>query len=122
MQHTIDTSPLYRVWPDTVAADLASLKSAIRDRDFATLGMVAEGNAMAMHATMVAARPSVIYWTPDSVATIARVRAAREDGLAVYFTMDAGPNVKLLFLAEDEAAVKSRFGDVLVADAFASPA
>ncbi len=120
MQHTIESSPLYSVWPGTVDEDLATIKSAILDRDFTRLGVAAEGNAMAMHATMIAARPSVIYWTPDSVATIARVRAARETGLDLYLTMDAGPNVKLLFLAGDEAKVAAHFPDMLVADAFAA--
>ena len=34
---------------------------------------------------------------------------ARADGLELYFTMDAGPNLKLLFLAADAPAVYERF-------------
>ena len=38
----------------------------------------------------------------------------REQGVSLYFTMDAGPNVKLLFLAPDTAAVQQHFPNVEV--------
>jgi diphosphomevalonate decarboxylase len=33
----------------------------------------------------------------------------RQQGLAVYFTMDAGPNLKLLFEAADQATIEQAF-------------
>ena len=118
MQHTVDTSPLYAAWPDVVGHDLALMKWAIQERDFGVLGKAAEGNAMAMHATMQAARPSVIYWTGQSVDVLKEVTRIRASGLDLYCTMDAGPNVKLIFLAEAEDEVRALFPKVLVADAF----
>ncbi|MDE0838251.1 MAG: diphosphomevalonate decarboxylase [Kiritimatiellae bacterium] len=118
MQHTVDTSPLYRAWPETVASDLATIKAAITERSFERLGQAVEGNAMAMHSTMFAARPSVIYWTPETVATITRVRQLRDEGLMVYCTMDAGPNVKLLFLHASQEAIEAAFPDVVVTNAY----
>ena len=44
--------------------------------------------------------------------------AAREAGLALWFTMDAGPNVKLLFEAQDEARVREVFPGVEVVAPF----
>jgi diphosphomevalonate decarboxylase len=122
MQHTVDTSPLYRAWPETVASDLATIKAAITERSFACLGQAVEGNAMAMHATMFAARPGVIYWSPETVATIARVRQLRDDGLNVYCTMDAGPNVKLLFLHASQDALEAAFPDVIITNAYSDDA
>ena len=118
MQHTVQTSPLYESWPTLVSKDLAAMKAAINAHDFSVLGSLAEGNAMAMHATMQAARPGVLYWTPETVETLKEVRISRDSGLDLYCTMDAGPNVKLLFLADAEADVKSRFPHMLVASAF----
>ena len=42
----------------------------------------------------------------------------REDGLELYFTQDAGPNLKLLFLEEDQARVKKYFPELDVIKAF----
>lgn len=109
MKRTRETSALYRSWPAKVALDLPRLKTAIRRRDFPMLGKVAESNALAMHATMFDSKPPVVYWLPGSVAAMKKIWKLREDGLNVYFTMDAGPNLKVLFLKKDTAAVKRTF-------------
>lgn len=109
MRRTRETSELYQAWPLQCASDLVALRSAIRERDFEALGEAAEGNALAMHATMIATRPPVCYWLPESLEVMRRVWAARDEGLSVYFTMDAGPNVKLIFEEADEGAIRERF-------------
>lgn len=114
MQRTVETSPLYAGWPRQVEEDLAAIKSALVARDLEALGAVVERNALAMHATMMAARPPVLYWLPQSVALMRRVWDLRAHGLPVFFTMDAGPNVKVLYAAPDEAAVLGAFSDLTV--------
>lgn len=114
MRRTCATSALYAAWPAKVARDLVLLKQAIAALDFALLGGVAESNALAMHATALAASPPVLYWLPGSVAALHRVWALREEGLQAYITMDAGPNVKLLFLADSTAAVEASFPGIEV--------
>ncbi|MEO0484739.1 MAG: diphosphomevalonate decarboxylase [Pseudomonadota bacterium] len=109
MTHTVETSPLFPPWPARAEADCADIERAVRARDFATLGALAEANALAMHATMMAARPALTYLKPESWAVLGRLWAARADGLEAYATMDAGANVKLIFLAESEADVRSNF-------------
>ena len=69
---------------------------AVRAGDLAQLGEIVEGNALGMHATMIAARPGIIYWLPQTVAALHAIRAMREGGLPVWATIDAGPNVKVL--------------------------
>ncbi|OQW98034.1 MAG: diphosphomevalonate decarboxylase [Verrucomicrobia bacterium A1] len=107
MRHTVETSPLYAAWPSAVGRDLGTVRGAIASRDLERLGRTAEGNALAMHATAIAARPPVLYWLPESVAAMARVSGWRADGIPVWFTMDAGPNLKLLFEASAEPALRS---------------
>ena len=58
MNHTTATSPLYVAWPATAARDLATIEAAIHAHDFSTLAATAEANALAMHATMLGARPA----------------------------------------------------------------
>lgn len=109
MNHTTATSPLYKVWPDQAETDCAIIRNAVLEQDFETLGATAEANALAMHATMMAARPALIYLKPQSWQILDTVRDSRKKGHAIYATMDAGANVKLLFLSQDEAHVKEVF-------------
>lgn len=112
MQRTVANSPLYRAWPATVAHDFGEIKAALVEHDFTRTGAVAERNALAMHATMLAASPPVLYWLPESVRIMQKIWKVREQGLPVYFTMDAGPNVKVLYTAEHESDVLDVFDDV----------
>lgn len=120
MNRTTKTSPLYQAWPDKVARDLPVLLDAIENRDFQTLGETAESNALSMHATMIAAKPPVMYWQPESVAWMHRIWDARANGLPLYFTMDAGPNIKLLFLKKMEADVLNLAPHTEVVDPWAA--
>jgi len=110
------TSPLYAAWPATVAADLREVLAALRARDLERLGTAAEGNALAMHATMIAARPPVIYWTGATLRALAEVAALRREGVAVWATMDAGPNLKLLFEVREERALRERIPALRIVD------
>ena len=118
MKRSVETCEFYREWPGRVAKDLAALKAAIAAKDFAALGAVAEANALAMHALMAATRPPIVYALPETVAAMRAIWAARAAGLALWFTMDAGPNVKLLFEARDEARVRDVFPAVEVVAPF----
>lgn len=122
MQRTVLTSPLYSAWPTTVEADLAAMREAIRTRAIGRFGETLEGNALAMHATMLAARPAIFYPGAGSLEAQQRVRAARADGLPVWFSMDAGPNLKLFFLEPDRAAIGALFPGLRIVPAGGSGA
>lgn len=111
MQGTVETSRLYAAWPEQVARDLATVRAAIRDADFDTLGKTAENNALTMHATALAAWPPTLFWKPESVAAMHRVWTLRAEGVPVYFTMDAGPNLKLIARRETIPAIRPAFPD-----------
>jgi len=112
MNHTVETSPYYPAWVDQVEGDLEGARSAIRRRDFAALSEVSEASALAMHASAMAARPGVIYFSPATLACMRAVRALREEGVSVFFTIDAGPQLKAVCLAEDEERVAEALGQV----------
>ncbi len=120
MRRTKATSTLYPAWPGQAARDLDRLQAAIAARDFAQLGATAEANALAMHATMLAAWPPLLYWQPESVAMMHRVWGGRAAGIPVYLTMDAGPNLKLLFEAGHAADLTAAFPGIKVLCPFAA--
>lgn len=96
MERTVETSCFYEGWLRAVKEDLETAKLAIASKDFEALGTVTEANALKMHGTTLAAVPPFTYWSPDSLKAMNLVREIRKSGLSCYFTMDAGPNVKVL--------------------------
>lgn len=96
MAHTVATSPFYPAFVASQSADLAAMKAAIRAHDLVTMGKIAEHNAMKMHATTLSAKPPMTYFSPDSLRLIQAVQDLLSAGYSCYYTMDAGPNVKIL--------------------------
>ncbi|MRG85706.1 diphosphomevalonate decarboxylase [Salinibacillus xinjiangensis] len=107
MKRTVETSPFYSGWLDTVEHDIYSAKEAIRNHDFDQLGKVSEANALKMHATMLGATPPFTYWQSGTLAVMERIQELREEGISAYFTIDAGPNVKVLCMPNDEERVRA---------------
>lgn len=105
MKNTVKSSPFYCGWLNTIEKDLEKAKEAIKSRDFEALGEVVEANALKMHATMLGAEPPILYWQSGTVEVINHVQALRLSGIPVFFTIDAGPNVKVLCLPENEQRV-----------------
>ncbi|HLF23474.1 MAG TPA: diphosphomevalonate decarboxylase, partial [Burkholderiales bacterium] len=102
------TSPLNQGRLAAVPSLLTRAQAAILANDFAGVGQVAEEDALLMHSVMMTSKPSLFYWEPATLSLLRIVRAAREDGLACYFTIDAGPNVHVLTSAQDAIAVEGR--------------
>ncbi|MDF7806761.1 diphosphomevalonate decarboxylase [Pontiellaceae bacterium B12219] len=109
MNRTVQTSELYKSWPAQANRDIETIRAAIDAKDFPTLGKTAENNALAMHATMMSAWPPLIYLQSESIEAIHQVQRLRSDGLEVYLTIDAGPNIKLLFLEKNTEGVSEAF-------------
>jgi diphosphomevalonate decarboxylase len=106
MQHTRATSPYYAAWVDHAPLTFEEIRSAVLDRDLDRLGPAVEQSALMMHASMLAARPALCYLTPTTLAVVDAVRRLRDAGLAAYFTIDAGPHVKVLTARASEAPVR----------------
>lgn len=102
------TSPLQAGRQSRIPALLREVREGILARDVHKLGAAAEEDAFLMHAVMMTSRPSLLYWSPGTVAGLHAVRRWRDEGLAVYATIDAGPNLHLLCLGRDAPEVARR--------------
>lgn len=112
MQRTVETSALWKAWPALVEDHLQKMHEALIAKNFTQFGEIAEQNALAMHATALAAREPVLYWLPESVQAMYAVWEARRKGIEVYFTMDAGPNLKLLYLEQEAERIREVFPSI----------
>lgn len=112
MKRTVSTSPFYRIWSDKAEEDVKEAKLVIKNRDFERLGLITERNGLMMHAAMLGANPPILYWEPDSVMAMKIVKELRNEGIACYFTMDAGPNVKILCRLSESSRIVERLRGV----------
>jgi diphosphomevalonate decarboxylase len=94
MTRSASSSPYYAAWVAGQPPDLAAARAAIRTRDFAALADVAEHNCLKMHAAALAAQPPLVYWNGATVECLHAVRRLRAGGVPVFFTIDAGPQLK----------------------------
>lgn len=109
MRHSVATSPAYKNWPQQVAYDLAAMKKALAQHNFSMIGAIAERNALAMHATLQDSQPKTDYCTQQTYAYRQKIWRLRRSGWPVYFTQDAGPNLKLLFPKKIQPMIQQEF-------------
>jgi diphosphomevalonate decarboxylase len=105
MNHTRDTSPIYETWIAESVKLTDRARRSLEARDLASLGEAMRESYLMMFSTMFTARPPFIYWLPESLGVIHLAEQLRHDGVEVYETMDAGPQVKLLTRADDLGTV-----------------
>lgn len=86
---------------NALALRFQRIRRAILARDLTMLGLALEADAVELHMMAMTSVPPIFYWTPGMVRVIQAAHRWRADGLAVYFTLDAGPNVHLICESKD---------------------
>ncbi|GGA12446.1 diphosphomevalonate decarboxylase [Dyella caseinilytica] len=112
MCRTAQTSPYQSAWIDTQEADLDVARNAILARDFDALAAISEYSCLKMHALAMASQPGLLYWNGTTVECMHRVRALRQQGVPVFFTVDAGPQLKAVCAPSAIEQVKAALADV----------
>jgi len=112
MQRTAHTSPFYAAWVSNQPEDLAVARAAITARDFDALADISESSALAMHGLAMSARPGLLYFNATTMECLHRVRQLRAGGVPVFFTVDAGPQVKAICAPEAAGKVAAALDEV----------
>ncbi|MEZ4962315.1 MAG: diphosphomevalonate decarboxylase [Saprospiraceae bacterium] len=77
------------------------LLEAMKKGDLEAFGKMAENEALTLHSLMMSSNPSYILLKPNTLEMIERVRRYREESKhPVYFSLDAGPNLHVLYPGE----------------------
>ncbi len=112
MERSKQTSPYYGAWTESTKSDHAAGLLAVSQQDFSRLASVAESSCLKMHALMLSSQPPLSYWNGATVETIAAVRELQGAGISVFFTIDAGPQVKALCQEDATDIVVDRLASV----------
>ncbi len=105
MEISRKTSPFYGNWLAHQDGDLDIARGAIEARDFAALASIAEHSCLKMHSVMWASRPPLVYWNPATLSCMQTVRDLQNSGADVFFTIDAGPQLKAICSPDDSDIV-----------------
>ena len=89
--------------------NVKNLLTALKSGDLDTFNNITESEALQLHALMMCSNPSFILMKPNTMRIIEEVRRFRnETNIPLCFTLDAGPNVHLLY-PEREAEKVNEF-------------
>ncbi len=108
MVHTKKTSPFYKSWVSEAPAIYEEIKQGVLMKDFEQVADAMEHSTRLMHATMLTSRPPVLYLKGPTMELMHEIDFLRKSGSPAAYTMDAGPNVKVLTL-RSEAPKIARF-------------
>lgn len=106
MELSRTTSPYYGEWLRSSEALYREAISVLETRDLPKLGPLIRASYLRMFSTMFTSAPPVIYWLPESLALVKLCEELRTQGVSVWETMDAGPQVKLFCLGRDLETVR----------------
>jgi diphosphomevalonate decarboxylase len=85
-----------------------SLLKALNAGDVESFGQIAEDEALTLHALMMTSSPSFTLLKPNTLKMIEILRGYRETTkVPVFFSLDAGPNLHLLYPHTFETQVKA---------------
>jgi diphosphomevalonate decarboxylase len=90
------------------------LLKALKAGDVETFGQIAEDEALTLHALMMTSSPSFTLLKPNTLKMIEILRGYRESTKTpVFFSLDAGPNLHLLYPHAFESHVKGLINNEL---------
>ena len=83
-------------------------REAICAKNFTKLAEITELESNLMHAVMITSTPPLFYWEPASLKIMKEIPRWRNEGLAAFYTLDAGPNVHVIssFSIKDEITAR----------------
>ena len=96
--------------------NIKNLLAALKSGDLDTFINITESEALQLHALMMCSNPSFILMKPNTLRIIEEVRNFRnETHIPLCFTLDAGPNVHLLYPESEAEKVEQFINDNLAA-------
>ncbi len=89
------------------ATHMTELVHAMQTGDLEKFGEIVENEALTLHALMMCSTPSYMLMLPNTLKIIDLIKTYRaEKGVPLYYTLDAGPNVHLLYPEQNATEVE----------------
>lgn len=104
----MDNNPFANIRYEMARQNTERLFKVLQAGDAQEFCRIAEAEALQLHALMLTSNPCFVLLEAQSLSAIKAVQAFREEtGIPLCFTLDAGPNLHLLYPDDAVAEVKS---------------
>lgn len=101
-------SPFFHSRLAYIHGAIAEMKSAIKRKDIAEIGRLAEKDSLILHGITMTGVEELILWRPETVKVILEVKRMRSEGLPAFFSIDTGATVYVNTAPENVPAVRDR--------------
>jgi len=84
-----------------------ALTGILKEGYFPRFAEICEEEALSLHKLMKTSNPSFVLMQPETLTIIQKIRKYREEsGAKICFTLDAGPNIHLIYPEENKAEIR----------------
>ena len=108
MEISRETSPMYQKWLDINNEHINSALKSLKEKNLVDLAKVTEENCELMHKVMESSIPSIHYRNDLTHDCIAETMNLRASGHSLFYTIDAGPQVKIICEPKSSEFIKKR--------------
>jgi len=109
MKESVENKLLYDEWVKQSKIDLDKMLIALNNKDIKSVGEIAEKNANHMHDLIEST--GITYKTKESLKAIDKIHELRTKGVLAYYTMDAGPNIKIITIDSEVNKIVDYFNE-----------
>ena len=110
----MEKNPYQQVRYERARKNWQDLKEVLIKGDFMAFAEVCEAEALCLHAMMMTSQPPYMLLKAESLTVMEKVIQWRSQGLPVCYTLDAGPNVHILFSASCEQEIRTRMKEEIL--------
>jgi diphosphomevalonate decarboxylase len=107
---SVTTSPYWNIRQHETGERIKNITRGLQEKNFFEFGNILEEDCLSMHSVMMTQAPPLLYWNEATENCIRNIQKWRADGLPVFFTIDAGPNVHCICEGKNEARVLNNIG------------
>lgn len=103
----MEVNPYASVRYNVAKTHMAQLLEALEKGDEENFIRITEDEAMNLHAMFLTSTPGYILAQPETFEIMERIRRFREEtGITICFTLDAGPNVHVIYPRKNQSLVR----------------
>lgn len=116
MSRAMENQKVYKIWLEESSADFHRLCFALQSGDLWGVCKIAQDNSNRMHALMRSCVPPINFNSMNTVRALEQIARIRSDGVEVFYTQDAGSNLKLLYHERDHDCLVREFRNLMLCE------
>jgi diphosphomevalonate decarboxylase len=113
MQQSKKSSPFFSQRGNTAHDSIPYLQKALLAWNFELVGEITQREANNLHAVINTTEMGIYYWNRTTVEIIHQIKKLQDQGVSCFYTMDAGPQVKILVMPEHVEKVKKALTQIV---------